>query len=392
MINNFRKLIVLLVLTGLILNNFTYFSYALKDFSESEEPLVIQIGRASGFKNHIVEVPISFSNVPTCGLDHFEFKLKYELEDIEIIGIEPGDIVMNPEKDLGASLNYDESSILFVFTDESAVGKRNIKNDGVFATIIIRVKNESEKFSLIELLNQRPLFSNYDYTMMPFVFKSGGVNLNESGTDEVNKGEISAPVIDLFTVELEDISARKGETIEIPIYLKDLPDHGIDGLSFGLNYDPSKLDILSISDEGLVSIFYYYIFEGSIGFNFLSLNDKITKDGILAFVTVRVKEDASVGSTQIIGTRNSTVIYPSPKNNYNLNIGKIYINPILGDLNDDGVINSTDYILLRRYILGINNDIPLENKVDVADINGDGKIDSTDCVLLRKYILEITNL
>ncbi|TYQ15316.1 UNVERIFIED_CONTAM: peptidoglycan/xylan/chitin deacetylase (PgdA/CDA1 family) [Acetivibrio alkalicellulosi] len=57
-----------------------------------------------------------------------------------------------------------------------------------------------------------------------------------------------------------------------------------------------------------------------------------------------------------------------------------------GDLNGDGVIDSSDYILLRRFILGIISSI---NNITAADLNGDGNIDSTDVILLRRYIMEI---
>ncbi|TYQ17804.1 UNVERIFIED_CONTAM: endo-1,4-beta-xylanase [Acetivibrio alkalicellulosi] len=57
-----------------------------------------------------------------------------------------------------------------------------------------------------------------------------------------------------------------------------------------------------------------------------------------------------------------------------------------GDLNGDGVINSTDYILLRRYVLQVTTSLP---NIDAADLNGDGRIDSSDVILLRRYILEI---
>ncbi|TYQ18344.1 UNVERIFIED_CONTAM: GH35 family endo-1,4-beta-xylanase [Acetivibrio alkalicellulosi] len=58
-----------------------------------------------------------------------------------------------------------------------------------------------------------------------------------------------------------------------------------------------------------------------------------------------------------------------------------------GDLNGDGLINSSDAVLLRRHILEI---IELDsNAKKAADLNGDGVIDSTDFILLRRYILEI---
>ncbi|TYQ15927.1 UNVERIFIED_CONTAM: dockerin type I repeat protein [Acetivibrio alkalicellulosi] len=63
-----------------------------------------------------------------------------------------------------------------------------------------------------------------------------------------------------------------------------------------------------------------------------------------------------------------------------------------GDINYDGKINSTDYILLKRYILNI--DIPYLNgdELLVADLNGNGKVNSIDLVLLRRYILGIIDV
>ncbi|TYQ15750.1 UNVERIFIED_CONTAM: endo-1,4-beta-xylanase [Acetivibrio alkalicellulosi] len=59
-----------------------------------------------------------------------------------------------------------------------------------------------------------------------------------------------------------------------------------------------------------------------------------------------------------------------------------------GDINGDGVIDSKDYILLRRYILQVRTSLP--NRI-AADLNGDGNIDSIDVILLRRYILGIIN-
>ncbi|MGB4492562.1 MAG: cellulase family glycosylhydrolase [Halanaerobiales bacterium] len=55
----------------------------------------------------------------------------------------------------------------------------------------------------------------------------------------------------------------------------------------------------------------------------------------------------------------------------------------LGDLNDDGYINSSDYTLLRRYLLNLSSDI----NSGVADLNGDRKVNSSDYILLRRYLL-----
>lgn len=56
---------------------------------------------------------------------------------------------------------------------------------------------------------------------------------------------------------------------------------------------------------------------------------------------------------------------------------------MLGDVNNDGKVDSSDYALLRRYILGISSDLNLT----VADLNGDSTVNSTDAALLKRVLL-----
>ncbi len=60
---------------------------------------------------------------------------------------------------------------------------------------------------------------------------------------------------------------------------------------------------------------------------------------------------------------------------------------IYGDLNGDKKVNSTDYLTMRQYILGIINTMPDSNWELNGDLNLDGKINSTDYLLLKKYLL-----
>ncbi|MDQ2087432.1 glycosyl hydrolase family 18 protein [Herbivorax sp. ANBcel31] len=63
--------------------------------------------------------------------------------------------------------------------------------------------------------------------------------------------------------------------------------------------------------------------------------------------------------------------------------------PLYGDINGDGVVDSTDLTLLKRYILNIIDSFPFAGASQNADVNGDGKIDSTDYALIERYILEV---
>lgn len=61
---------------------------------------------------------------------------------------------------------------------------------------------------------------------------------------------------------------------------------------------------------------------------------------------------------------------------------------MMGDINGDNVINSSDYVLLQRYILNIS-DLKLEDKYAITDLNEDGEINSIDCAILQRYVLNI---
>ncbi len=66
-----------------------------------------------------------------------------------------------------------------------------------------------------------------------------------------------------------------------------------------------------------------------------------------------------------------------------------YTNPpvqgSLGDINGDNNVDSTDYALLKRHILGTTS--LAGNALSKADTNGDGSVDSTDYALIKRYIL-----
>lgn len=58
-----------------------------------------------------------------------------------------------------------------------------------------------------------------------------------------------------------------------------------------------------------------------------------------------------------------------------------------GDVNQDGFIDSIDYTLIRRYVLGIITVFPKDVGMLAADVNRDGEINSSDYFILKNYIL-----
>ena len=60
---------------------------------------------------------------------------------------------------------------------------------------------------------------------------------------------------------------------------------------------------------------------------------------------------------------------------------------IYGDVSGDGKVNSTDYSVMRRFLLGLIDEMPDKNWKTSSDLNGDGKTNSTDYSILKRYLL-----
>ena len=59
------------------------------------------------------------------------------------------------------------------------------------------------------------------------------------------------------------------------------------------------------------------------------------------------------------------------------------------DLNGDGRVTASDYLLLGRFVLGLAT--PTEEQKQLGDVNKDGELNEEDYELFKKYILNIDN-
>ncbi|GAE89984.1 dockerin type I domain-containing protein [Acetivibrio straminisolvens] len=91
--------------------------------------------------------------------------------------------------------------------------------------------------------------------------------------------------------------------------------------------------------------------------------------------TAGLKEKIEAGAGATLGKPETSTPTPTPTP----------ISIIYGDLNSDGKTNSTDYALMKRFLL---DSISLTNEqIKAADVNLDGKVNSTDYAVLKRFIL-----
>ena len=119
-----------------------------------------------------------------------------------------------------------------------------------------------------------------------------------------------------------------------------------------------------------------------------SFTESSFESGTILVLTFKVLDDAATDSTKIeISYKNDDIknleeqIVPVKIKSGNIIISSK--NNISGDVNNDGVVDLKDVILIRRFIVG-GWDVDVDT--EAADVNNDGVVDLKDVILIRRFI------
>ena len=203
-------------------------------------------------------------------------------------------------------------------------------------------------------------------------------------------GEIIPP--DAATITVSSASATAGNQVKVAISLKNNP--GITSMLLKVNYDTSKLQLVNVEDKGNLGAAVHSNVMNS-PFTLSWANDTATTNytynGDIAVLTFNVKEGAEIGETPITVTykpANYDIIDKDMNSvefaviNGNVNI----IDVIIGDVNNDGSVNTLDRVILTRYIANWEEYPEGSINMTAADVNGDGTVNTLDRVILTRYI------
>ncbi len=186
--------------------------------------------------------------------------------------------------------------------------------------------------------------------------------------------------------------AMAGKTVAVDLILKNNP--GILGMTLKVNYDESIATLTSVENGDALS---YMVFTTpkdlssgcKLPWDAETVDEAALADGIIAKLTFEIAEDAPVNEPFTVGLSYDTgAIIDQNMDNLSISVGSsdIYILDYLpGDLNEDGLVNTTDVVLLRRYVAG---GYGVSIKEVAADVNDDGILNTTDVVRIRRFVAD----
>ncbi len=195
------------------------------------------------------------------------------------------------------------------------------------------------------------------------------------------------PVVDGGTIIVEEEEAKAGEEVMVDIVLEDNP--GLAAMKLTVDYDGTALEFVDVvyNSEFSGNTFDPVVDEVNSKFNlnWVQLTEVTTEDITYATVTFKVLDDAAEGVYDIDVTYDSGNVINAQEQEVTFAIDNGFVEVVdilMGDVNEDGVINNKDVFGLLTYLS--DNTYVIEARA--GDMDGNGIINNADVMALFMYV------
>ena len=194
----------------------------------------------------------------------------------------------------------------------------------------------------------------------------------------------------LAKLVIQNVLAEAGRTVRVTIDVQNNP--GIIGALLTLSYDPSLILIDAQAGSAWNSLNFTTPqgFTNPCNFVWDGVNGADFSDGEIIVLTFVVPEGVDIGTVFEISasyTYGNMINADLETVDVEIENGSITIIDPIGDVNDDGIVDVADVIVLRRYLAG-GYDVVIDEVA--ADMDADGYITVADVVLLRRFLVNPT--
>ncbi|MBP0988892.1 MAG: hypothetical protein J6S92_11510, partial [Oscillospiraceae bacterium] len=356
-----------------------------------------------------VDVKLTMQNNP--GIAALSLNISYDSTKLRLLGAADGKI-------LGTSTflaGNDLTLIPYTLNWDDLADDNNTGN-GVVATLHFEVLAGAGGTAVIEVsLNQKSTF-NVDLEEVRFYTGNGAVVIGSSG--ETGTGlTVTSPTGTTATETTETetttqpvgpaiiggtVSAKKGDTVELPIRLYNNP--GIAALSLNVSYDKTKLKLLGAADGKILGTSVFLsgndltLIPYTLNWDDLSTENN-TGNGIVAKLTFEVLASEGQALVEIALNQKSTFNVDLEEVAFATGSGKVKIGKadvsdfLLGDVNLDGAVSVEDAQLALTAYANLMADIDIgltELQQKAADINADGQVSVDDAQNILLYYVSNT--
>lgn len=190
-------------------------------------------------------------------------------------------------------------------------------------------------------------------------------------------------------IEVGSLTAYPGDTIEIPVSLRNNP--GVTSFKLTVHYDDTLLSYQNLAfDEALTAIKDSKTFvnaeqSGQVTLAWVATGSNYSGSGSVAVLTFKVNAAQENTNTQLSVTYDEEDVFNSDFVNQHFltKAGSVQVNTVRpGDINGDGKVDAMDAMLLLHYVCGLKQNEVKGN----PDVNGDGKTNNKDVVILLRYV------
>lgn len=340
----------------------------------------ITVGNANGLPGTVVNVPISIKDNP--GILAMAFCVLYDNSVFEYVDYTKGYLTNY------TLTNHSEKGIVsFVNVEE-----QNMFNNDTMITLSFKIKEDAayKKYD-ITLANNNPdkygsslhnSFANASEQFIVPTVVNGSITVTDSpyNPDDPNPPEESTDP----TFYVTDATTTPGQTIQVDVAVKNNP--GFISTKLAVGYDSSVLEIVSAEGKDFSNVAFSPLTKNPINVNWVdSINPNNTTNGVIATLTIKIKDDAPDGDYNITLSYDPEDVYDETFTNVSFVTasGTVTVaGRVSGDVNDDGKVNNRDLGVLMQYL----NDWDVTVNKSAADVNGDGSVNNKDYGLLMQYL------
>lgn len=142
------------------------------------ETLSAGIGKIEAKAGDTITLPVTLTQAPPKGIANFSYRIKYDPNLVEVVGVDAGGAITNPDQNFVASVLPDTKTISILFIDNALSEEETIKTSGVLSNIKLKIKDNAPKGTMaIEFNNDDHSFYDMDGNEIKVDFANGSINV-----------------------------------------------------------------------------------------------------------------------------------------------------------------------------------------------------------------------